>query len=32
LNKPEVRKSIGFIMAFLKNVAGPDNTKKLINN
>lgn len=26
-NKPEIRKSIGFIMAFLKNIANEDNNK-----
>jgi len=32
LNKPEVRKSFGFIMAFIKNISKQNNTKKLINN
>lgn len=32
LNKPEVRKSFGFIMAFLQNISKQNNTKYLINN
>jgi uncharacterized protein YjgD (DUF1641 family) len=32
LNKPEVRKSYGFIMAFLQNISKQKNTKQLINN
>lgn len=31
LNKPEVRKSIGFIMAFLQNISKQDNNKQQIN-
>lgn len=31
-NKPEVRKSFGFIMAFLQNISKHNNTKQLINN
>jgi len=31
-NKPEVRKSFGFIMAFLQNISKQNNTKQLINN
>ena len=32
LKKPEVRKSIGFIMAFLQNISKQNKNKQLINN